>query len=112
MKTTEHTVDALIKQYNGKKKPDPISKSIALLDKRVTLAENAIQSDAFKEAVSLVHFTNIELIATQKAMRDNGYVLKSELSEYIDRSDFETFLWCMATAAATALGVLLAVWNG
>jgi len=64
MKTNEPTLDALIKQINSQKQTgsNTVSKALSLLNQRMTMAENAIQSDIFKEATTLIYDANTELM--------------------------------------------------
>lgn len=109
------TLESMIKRIrmNGGKTAPLIATAIELLSNKVNIALGQIESSRdhkiFWRAVNECRKAGDELSAARHA---TGFITREELEGELKRSDFETFLWCAATAAATALGVLLAVRYG
>lgn len=110
----DRSLDALIKQIRSQKQEQTsrLASALQLIAARLNTHHEAIYGDVFKQAISDLYHAANQLTEIRGILKRDGYVTKSEMGKCIERSDLETFLWCLASAAAAALGVLLAVHYG
>lgn len=66
------------------------------------------EDDNLKKATGMIY----SRIQDMEDYQDSHYVTRDQLDDAIERSDFQTFLWCAGTAVVTAFAVLLAVHYG
>ena len=106
------TIECLIKKIrmNGGKTAPLVANAFDKMNTELKMLraqmEASTSHEIFWEAANECRKAGEELSAARHA---TGFITREELDGQLKRSDFETLLWCAATAVATATGVLLAV---